>query len=229
MSDDQLPTPDKDKPQKTYSDFTQSGFFTWFNLSETKKEKNSFDQWTVWLKPGAHQAHIDIIVMMDVDERIWSAALSLKRAWMKMGNGHNPMAIDITQSFIANMLMPGESDEAKPVVEALWASLRANPGMPMIVREESNQPPAASSPALTEFVRAYLGKRPEASLNFSQSALFANNKFPDPFINPHIDHEYILLVSTPVIRCDICAVPSHLRLNINLTRQGLHHAQPVRC
>ncbi|MBX3081392.1 MAG: HEAT repeat domain-containing protein [Anaerolineae bacterium] len=200
MSDDKLPAPANGTSIKHYSELRESSFFTWFNLTEIEKKPNPYTQgqWVVALKPGGHTEHIDIFVLLDEQEHIHNGTLNLRRAWMTMGTGLNPLAIDISQSFIASMILTDEAAAAQPVIDAIWAALRSNPGMPMLVRSNPDeQPVPPPTPAVTDFIDTYLGKRRQAEITLPRSLLSAHSEPPGFFGKPDHDLRFTLTVRLP--------------------------------
>lgn len=75
-------------------------FFTFFNLTESDENRTEKKTIIKNLKPGGFQEYIDIQLMLNSQEEITQATISLERSWTGNADSLNPFAKDIVKSFI---------------------------------------------------------------------------------------------------------------------------------
>jgi hypothetical protein len=126
----------------------------------------------VHLKTGGFSDEIQLKVTLDeldVAERILSATLSLRRAWI-MGEpwGVNPFALDITKSFLETLAPDPDRSDFQPLIEGLWA-LRSPEDARALIAQGKN------SPAVNQLLSTYVGGQAESNIFMAFSHLAINN------------------------------------------------------
>lgn len=80
-----------------------SDFYSFFHISETAIE-GLLDHRSFKLKTGGFQEFIDIEVLVDQNEKVHRALLTIARQWIAQMGATNPFAVDIVKSFIDAMI-----------------------------------------------------------------------------------------------------------------------------
>jgi hypothetical protein len=155
-----------------YPEFEKSEFWSFFNLHEQLREESSGTSAVVHLKTGGFSDEIQLKVTLDeldVAERILSATLSLRRAWI-MGEpwGVNPFALDITKSFLEALAPDPDRSDFQPLIEGLWA-LRSPEDARALIAQGKN------SPAVNQLLSTYVGGQAESNIFMAFSHLAINN------------------------------------------------------
>jgi len=110
-----------EKYYMTYDEFTTSGFWTFFHLTEVDRKKQSDNSNTmVILKTSGFQNEIDLNVIVNQKNRLVEGVLSLRRSWV-IGPpyGLNPFALDIVRSFVATLIPPLDQEATSGFVTLL--------------------------------------------------------------------------------------------------------------
>lgn len=103
-----------------YEEFKRTDFYQFFNLSEALRRNLEFGDIQVNLNPGAHKAHITIILILDPSSQIKKAKLVLNRAWIGDQRSINPLSTDISKSFIATLFPYPENETLKLLLHYLF-------------------------------------------------------------------------------------------------------------
>lgn len=85
-----------------------SSFYSSFNISEIGSEKRS-EHTVLKLKTGGFQQFIDIAVLVDQNEKIHRATLTMARPWITQMGTTSPVVVDIVKSFI-DAIIPKQID-----------------------------------------------------------------------------------------------------------------------
>jgi hypothetical protein len=109
--------------RQAYDDFKRSDFWEFFNLTESKLSRKEQDGETFGvntLLTGAFREFIDLSITVDPHSVIREGQLSLQRTFvMDEAFGCNPLALDITRSFIMALSPVPDERQAVPAVETL--------------------------------------------------------------------------------------------------------------
>jgi hypothetical protein len=103
-----------------YSELQDREFFTFFNLTESDENRTEKKTIIKNLKPGGFQEYIDIQLMLNSQEEITQATISLERSWTGNADSLNPFAKDIVKSFIKALTPIDEIAQTAPLVDALF-------------------------------------------------------------------------------------------------------------
>ncbi len=157
-----------------YSNFKNSEFYTFFNISETLSEKFSADLTKISLKTGGFQEHIDLYIYRDNNDEIRKVQLYLNRDWIGNTNSINPFGTDIAKSFI-DLFLPKEYDPKfkKHLVHYLF-NLRGDHQV-VIPLHKAFQGFEESSPEIQPFLDVYRNTKKTARKTFKDFVLNMEN------------------------------------------------------
>lgn len=85
------------------SQLRTSDFYSFFNIRETAVD-GSPDRRSFKLKTGGFQEFIDIEVLVDQNEKVHRALLTVARQWITQMGANNSLVVDIVKSFIDAMI-----------------------------------------------------------------------------------------------------------------------------
>jgi hypothetical protein len=142
-----------------YPELQQSDFWKFFHLHEVERTAEG-KQTAVLLRPGAFQQELVMRLWLDDVEGVRRGSLALRRGWI-VGPPHgiNPLATDITKSFLGTLLPEPDRAAGAPYIQAI-VSLR--PGDE--VRALAARRGEAELSTVEQLQLTYLGLRAECSV-----------------------------------------------------------------
>lgn len=102
----------------TYEEFKQSGFWSFFNITESQSQLLSDGTLLITLKPGGSQSEIELMVTLNQKKRLINGKLNVKRSWI-IGPpyGLNPFGLDFVRSFIVTLTPPPDKERIQNLIE----------------------------------------------------------------------------------------------------------------
>jgi hypothetical protein len=106
----------------TLEQIERSEFFKFFGVREVSQEAADHGEAVIRYMTGGFQDQIFLSIRTDSLYRVQEAALTLRRKWVGVRNSPNPLANDITKSFLAAFTPVGSAEQVQPLARAIWDS-----------------------------------------------------------------------------------------------------------
>ena len=162
--------------QILYSQFKETDFFSFFNLSEIQLNRvgTTGELIKIDLKPGGFQEYIDII-LITFNSFILNAVLCLDREWIGNEETINPLSKDITKSFIATLFAEALNQEFKIfLVQSIWNMKGTKERVVCIDEAVHNWEDAI--PEVKQFLEVFRGTQERAFQSFGTFSISMRNK-----------------------------------------------------
>lgn len=98
----------------------RSEFFKYFRMREVISTPTDGNGTIIRYMTGAHQTEIFMAVSVDGNYRVREADLTLRRRWLGKGDQTNPLANDLTKSFLAALTPEASAARIQPLARKIW-------------------------------------------------------------------------------------------------------------
>lgn len=167
-----------------YEELKKSEFFSFFNLSETKRVPAANGDTQVWLKTGGFQQFIDIQITVDKAQQVRDAVLQMDRSWVGDKTRLSPFAKDIAKSFIAALVSDVDKKQAKFFIDGIW-NLRGSSDRVISLREEEGSA-SPLPPDVKKALEVYSGSERRSKVPMQATDLLLENVSTDGRDRLHI-------------------------------------------
>jgi hypothetical protein len=103
-----------------FTEFQATDFWSFFRVRETSRDESDPGAIVAHLRTGGFAEHLGLQVTLNEIGLITAAELRLREAWL-IGPpaGVNPLATDITASFVRTVTPPVDRDQVEPIAQAI--------------------------------------------------------------------------------------------------------------